>query len=474
MFDGVSSFTSLKWMKLVSFLIGLPLFFFAQLGAATWDEKVEKAFDIYYGYETPYDGNYIFETFKAGVDVEHPRAMGGLGLCYWRGIKVPSDHKKALFYMEKAKNAEDPLGTCYYGLFVRDGTGGIPKDRDKGREYVEKALKMGYSYAEVHLLQSKIPKYVKKKKTKDELEALKRLEVLVEEDKNAFAAFVLGQYYDGGNHPYYTPYNGKTINNFKEVEKALHYLKISAEGQYAGAMNRLALIAKQGRKGKFEVPKNLGKAVYWYRKATHRNNTYAQLELADILRRNKNLREDGEDWYKYLLDAYDIGSEKAKIELGLVNFHCPGYSFRDLSWKKTAFYYESFLDNLRERGERWYSMEHWMLEHLCKVYFEGGLGLDRDLKKCLEHCIPYLGESKYATGYAGRVLLHQKAPFQLTRDDLVRGYACILRAQKMGFGIHDDGLFVLRSRHSLSREEVAQAEKMIKNGFPKPGDKLVQ
>lgn len=68
--------------------------------------------------------------------------------------------------------------------------------------------------------------------------------------------------------------------------------------------------------------------------------------------------------------------------------------------------------------------------------------------------------------YAGNILLHPEAPLGKTREHFIRGYACLLQARQFSPDhMSEDMLFVMRSRHGLTREEVAKAEALVAGRF---------
>ena len=71
-----------------------------------------------------------------------------------------------------------------------------------------------------------------------------------------------------------------------------------------------------------------------------------------------------------------------------------------------------------------------------------------------------------APRYAGLILLRPDAPKGKTREHFIRGYACMLKYQQMEGKVDEHTLFLLRSRHGMTRDEVARAERMFSDGFP--------
>lgn len=406
-----------------------------------------------FGKIMPFDQAFVLKTFQQGSEAGIARAHSGLALCYMWGVGMRKDLTPTPKLLEMAAKQDDPVGTYRLGLYHYYGTL-MPRDQKQGMTLIENAIALGCEDAEVALARLSL---IGDGIPKDQKDGLARLQRLADEKANPQAALILGDFHRGIN----------SNEGRKDLALAKKYLLMAAEKNHAGAMVALGDMAMSngGWDGK-KPAKMEGEA--WYRKAIARNSGDGMLKLAKMQQRDQTARQPGEDWYQLLLDADRVGHGPATQYLAEVNYHAAGYTYRDLDWSKTAYFHHKYIKDDYGGGNL-----HSSLHRLYEIYFEGGLGLDRDYKKCLEIAQPYFDYCDMANAYAGRILLHPDAPLGKTREHFIRGYACMLKAKAMQSHISDDALFVLRSRHGMTREEVSRAEELVRSGFPNPETPLL-
>ncbi len=367
---------------------------------------------------------------------------------------MPRNDKPVRELLEKAAAGGDAMGTLRLGEDLFAGWAG-PRDPERGMELIHKAAAMGSKTAEAGLaaralLGEGVPKNRK--------EGLEKLHKLADEEDLGMAAFFLGLYYRGE----FGPEDGK------KPELARKYLLHAAEKNHAKAMVILGDLAlyQGGSKGNAKLRLE---AAEWYRKAVGRNSGEAMMKLSRLQQRDPKTRKEGEDWYQLLLGADRVGHGEATQYLGELHYHAMGYTYRDLDWSKSAYFHEKYLSDGFGGGN-----SHVSLHRLFEIYFEGGLGLDRDYKKCLELAQPYLDYCNAASLYAGRILLHPDSPMGNTREHYIRGYACLLKSATLeGSSVDEEVLFILRSRHGMTRWEIEQAKKLFRSGFPNASTPLL-
>ncbi|OYV06017.1 MAG: hypothetical protein CFE26_08540 [Verrucomicrobiales bacterium VVV1] len=393
------------------------------------------------------DQAFILESFRRGSEAGIARAHAGLADCHSWGVGMPRNEEPVRRLREMAAKAGDAVGMLRLGEDLISGRGG-PRDPQRGIELIRKASALGLKNADASLA---IRSLIGEGLPVDRDTGLKRLHELADTDGNSIAAFFLGQFYRGefGNQ------------DGKNPELARKYLMLAAEKNHAKAMVILGDMTteKGGANGK---PEPRMTAADWYRKAVDRNSGEAMFKLGRMQQRDKQARREGEDWFQLLLAAARVGFGEATQYLGELHYHATGYTYRDLDWSKTAHFHEKYLSDGFGGGN-----SHISLHRLFEVYFEGGLGLNRDFRKCLEIAQPHLDYCSSACLYAGRVLLHPDSPMGTTREHYIRGYACLLKSATLEAStVDEEVLFVLRSRHGMSREEVARAEALVRGGFP--------
>ena len=295
----------------------------------------ELAFRYQEGEIVPFDKPFIFAALTRAAEGGVARAYTGLGLCHAGCIGVAlRDDDEAGRYYQMAAEKKDPEGLYYLSRRYREGRS-VPMDLVKAQELLEESANLDFRLAKVPLVRASlagdgVPR---------DLKALDELILLAEDQKNAPAAYAVGMYYHGDTYS-------------KGVQRpvlARKYLTLAADRRHAGAMLELAKMELTPPRGKKmnanELREARRKASVWYRKAAERNNPERMLRLARLLQRNANLRLEGEDWYRYLLTADQMGNDEATIELADINYHAPEYTYRDLDWSESAYYYQKYLND---------------------------------------------------------------------------------------------------------------------------------
>jgi len=419
----------------------------AHVCAADLPTDVELAARQLEGEVAKIDQAFVLDTFRRGSDAGIARAHAGLADCHAWGVGMARDEGPVRRLREMAAKAGDAVGMLRLGEDLISGRGG-PRDPQRGIELIRKASALGLKTADACLA---VRSLIGEGLPVDREAGLKRLHELADTDSISIAAFFLGQFYRGefGNQ------------DGKNPELTRKYLMLAADKNHAKAMVILGdmTMEKGGPSGKQEPRMT---AADWYRRAVDRNSGEAMFKLGRMLQRDKQARREGEDWYQLLLGADRVGFGEATQYLAELHYHATGYTYRDLDWSKTAYFHEKYLSDGYGGGN-----SHSSLHRLFEIYFEGGLGLKRDFKKCLELAQPHLDSCYSALHYAGRILLHPDSPMGATREHYIRGYACLLKSATLkGSSVDEEVLFVLRSRHGMSREEVARAEALFRGGFP--------
>jgi TPR repeat protein len=407
---------------------------------------VELAARQLYGASVEMDQAFILETFRKGSEAGIPRAHTGLADCHLLGVATERDFARTIPLYQLAEKGGDPLGTLRLGENTLMGQG-IPRDPARGIELIRKASGLGMKNADAvlalrTLLGEGLPP--------DRDAGLRRLHELAEQDGTALAAFFLGQFY-----------RGDFAKDDHDLAKAVRFFEIGAEKNHAASMVALGDFEKKSKKGSGQTDPKVA-AADWYRRAVRRNSGDAMFKLAKMQQSNTKMRAKDEDWYQMLLDADRVGNIMATQYLGELHYHANGYTYRDLDWTKSAYYHHKYLNNDQDTSQR-----HISLNHLMEIYFEGGFGLKRDYGRCMEIAQDRVSSWSPAGYYAGRILLHAEAPMGATREHFIRGYACLLKSKTLEKSpVTDEILFILRSRHGLTREEVARAEELVRDGFP--------
>ncbi len=412
---------------------------------------VELAHRQLHGKIMPFDQKYVLETFQRGSEADIARAHTGLALCHSWAVGMALDEKPVQGLLEKAADMGDAEGTFRLGLFSLDST--IQwRDPQLGFKLIRKAAGMGSMDAEAFLAKCAL---TGNGVPKDTQTGLTKLHALAEKEGNTQSAIYLAFHFR---------------DTARDPDNAEKFFRMAA------AQNHAAAFIALGDKVLGSKPWEAGKAAKlegseWYRKAIARNSAEAMRKLGGMQVRDSTVRKPGEDWYQLWLDADSKGDELATFKLAEINYHAPGYFFRDLDWSKSAAFYEQYLSGNPQE----YRNVYLAVDRLLEMYFNGGQGLERDFNKCLKIAQGHLDLNPAASAYAGRILLHPDAPMGKSRDHFIRGYACMLRSRAVWkmqrqnlYWISDEALFVLRSRHGMTQGEVQRAEEMFRQGYPNP------
>ncbi len=425
------------------------------------EAMTELAWRVYSGKITPFDHKFIFESFTKAAEAGSARAETGLGLCHKEAIHVKPSSENAVPHFQKAVEMGNLQGMVELGICWIYGDGVPERNPAKGMALLKRAGDMGHPNGKVQYANYTL-KGLGDESQRDASLAL--LKDFADNKGHARAAFFMGHYYRGN----------EMMRGEKKPELARKYFLKAAEGgdkvaMYQMGLDEIAIAWKPGT-GAAKQMEAKRKGVLWYRKAMALNHMEAKLKLSKVLSREKSLRLEGENWYAYLVEEADKGYLLALKDLGDINYHAPGYTFRDLDWKLAAECREKILAMSTRQLEdgRWTLNDegHHALVNLMEIYFEGGLGQDRDIPRCMELAQRYAYMSFEALRYAGSILLHPEAPLGKTREHFIRGYACLLQVRRLSpTYMSEDMLFVMRSRHGITREEVAKAEALLARRF---------
>lgn len=318
------------------------------------------------GYYVEQSDITAFDYFLRSAKRGNPYACYVTGTYYDRGTVFPEDKEKADSYYGKAyftfesmlKNREDDnllyrLGEMtYYGK-------GVEQDTEKAKRYLEKAVTFDNKNAKYLLAMIYL-------KTYDYPNIPQAIEWL-KESENPQALYTLGNIYLKG------------ILTEQDMDKAIHYLTLSAEKKNSYAMYALAKIylenssyadIKKGiaylnvasalgnefaqiklgnsyLKGEI-IEKNVDKAVSYLQMASDKNNAFAQYMLGKLFLFGKDVEQDKEKAKGYLESSASQGNLYAKYLLE----HMDDYHHQSMMLMTTRLFHhlsrifsKSFPDN---------------------------------------------------------------------------------------------------------------------------------
>ena len=190
-----------------------------------------------------------------------------LGRAYANGEGAPKDARQAALWYRKA--AEQGVAEAQYalGALYADGDG-VLKDTGEAVAWYRKAAEQGHTLAREELAYSGLPN--------DDAPYWEHR--MAAEQGNAIPQFLLGNYYDWGH---FVP---------KDVGKAAMWYRRAAEQGHVQAQFSLGLMLANGRDG---VPSDAGEAAMWYRKAAEQGHVKAQFNLGLLYEYGDGVRKDG-------------------------------------------------------------------------------------------------------------------------------------------------------------------------------------
>lgn len=453
----------LIWVLMVGHLHAIPLYELNEQQLRTRakhepEALTELALRTMEGKIQPFDPQFIFESFSKAAAAGVARAEAGVGLCHKNAVNGPINIEMAVRHFRKAAELEDPQGMVELGICLIRGEG-MDQDPRAGIQWIQKAAETGYPDAKLELAHYQ---YLGLLGPGTSASGMAKLKEMADAQGSARAAFLVGFYYN------------VTSGGKNESALARQYFQKGADGGDSWAMFQLGLMEMRGAwkpgTNHAESLEAKRRGVALYRKAMAAGHSGAKVQLAMALSREKSLRNEGENWYAYLVEEADEGQVDALRELASINHHAPGYTFRDLDWSVAANCYEKFvaIGSMQMGDGRWVISESSLydLSNLLRIYFEGGLGQERNFDRCMELASRFADESGTAAAYCGRILLHPDAPLGKTRTHFIHGYACMSAAKKRGYKISDKTMFIMRSRHGLNSQEIDAAKALVAQGFP--------
>ena len=201
-----------------------------------------------------------------------PIAYIYLGMCYYHGIGVEKDEKKAyemflqisdiapaMYYIRIIENGNDYEAMNVLGFVFSFNYSLFLKDLERSFYFYSLAAQGGYKRAQYRLATY----YQKGKGTRKNYMAAFLLFKELHKKGNIEATFSLGQYY----------YYGVCVK--KSVTNAIDYFKKASNAGHAAATFYMGLCFEYGK----GTPMDLNKAIIWYKKAINVNADYAKTYL---------------------------------------------------------------------------------------------------------------------------------------------------------------------------------------------------
>lgn len=315
------------------------------------------------GTETNYD-----EAYDYFQQSENPYAQYSLGVMYQRGLGVKQNDKYALEYFEQSANKGNVYGDYEVGRHYDYGIGctedkdlaylyyqkayqsfqkmisrqeddnllyrlgmmtlkgkGCQKNTDEALIYLEKAVCLNNSHAKILLAQIYLEE--------DSYENIPRAIKWLEESENQLAYYVLGKEFYKGEHVEkdlekaihylslcddneYAYYKlSKIYEEKKNNDLSIHCLKMACEKRYEPALIKMAKLLIKGE----IIEKDTEMAIEYLKIADSNNNQFAQYMLGKLFLFGKDVEQDKKLATEYLKKSADQGNEYARYLLDHMN-----------------------------------------------------------------------------------------------------------------------------------------------------------
>ncbi len=236
-----------------------------------------------------------FECLKEAAERNHVESLYKLGVCYYSGLGVNEDRKKAMsLYSQAAETgfalAQFALGQCY-AL-----SQGAEFDMKKAFQWYLEAAKNGHGKARVEVAKCYFHGIGTEKNTKD---AFDWMEKAGDENGDAEALFYLGQFYE------------KSIGVESDYDKAVDYYTEAAEKGHVYAQVSLGYIYLTGLLNVDEDPE---KAAELFTAAAEQQNADAYYYLGRCYGEEIGVERDPQKAVEYFKKAIEYGCKFEDIE----------------------------------------------------------------------------------------------------------------------------------------------------------------
>lgn len=235
------------------------------------------------------DGLNAVKWLKIASAKKDPNAMRWLGHCYRDGVGVNEDQSAAYKLYKESYSLGSKLSGCYYAEQIMDGRG-VKKNVKKGAALIKKLANEGLPYGQ--LLYGKALYYgeLGEKNKKAGFDYM--IQAALQSDSQAQA--ILGMWYGfddsykNGEQAWYWTNRSIEKNNLdgffimgmlysngihvnKNDSLAIHYWEIAANKGEELSSNSLGLYYQYNHGS---IKRDLGKALYWYKKSIEDGNTW--------------------------------------------------------------------------------------------------------------------------------------------------------------------------------------------------------
>ncbi len=312
-----------------------------------------------------------------------------LGWMLLNGVGTEKDTVLAKEYLEKSTGVGNLFAGYQLARLILSEDGASPKDVEKALVYLRRAAETenpnaAYFLGKLYQEGQHVPK--------DTPEAV-RLFRLSAEQGSEFAAYRLGKLYLSGD------------GILKDVEEALRWFRFAADKKNHYAEYALGILCLKGE----DVPKDVFIALEYLKRAAGQGSQFAQYRLGKTYLKGEDFPKDIEAALRYLIAAAEPGNQYAQYLLGklyLMGKDVPKDRAAAVRWFTLSaaqgnIYAQFFLDHMNDFKEPSVLLTGTrLLHHLTRIFSNNAPplrppGLKIDRKRRLK-----LNEKKRGTGHA--------------------------------------------------------------------------
>ncbi len=233
-----------------------------------------------------------FKWFLAAAKQGVPEAQANIANFYLNGWSVEQDQKKALFWHRKAAAQNFALSQFWIGQFYRGGLGGVAQNRKKAIQWMTKAANQNFAEAQSVL---GVLAFQDKKFKEARAWFLKAAE-----GDNPSAQFMIAQLYQKG------------VGGEQDIEEAASWFESAVDNGVVEAKFQLGGLLYKGHEG---VPKDEARAFELFQEAAEQNYVLAQHNAGVMLVEGIGTQKDVTAGLALLDKAAKRGHVKALLYL---------------------------------------------------------------------------------------------------------------------------------------------------------------
>jgi TPR repeat protein len=302
-----------------------------------WNKDYDKAIELY----NKAEALFIEKSLVPGC------IYSGVGCMYYEGWGVKRDYEKALKLSQQAKDLDDARGHFNIALMQMTGKG-LEQNTEEAIKGIVLAAGQGYARAQTYLGELyEVGKYLEKndnqaiewyRKAADQgdvtaqvrlgtmhregrgvgkEEAAEWLMKAAEQENRIARVLLMNMFQEDAKAG---EAKAQFIVGFmndkaQDIDAAITWYTKAAEQGHAGAQDRLGYKYLYG----VGVSSNVTSAIEWYSKAAAQNNIESILQLGDIYLNGNILKRDIGKAAEYYRKAAELGDERAKTKLELID-----------------------------------------------------------------------------------------------------------------------------------------------------------